>query len=57
MGNRLKFGIPKGSLEESTVELLRKAGWRVTTSSRSYFPSVDDPEMRCSLIRPQEMGR
>ena len=57
IGNRLKFGIPKGSLEEPTVELLRKAGWRLTTSSRSYFPSVDDPEMRCSLIRPQEMGR
>ena len=56
-GNLLKFGIPKGSLEEATVELFRKAGWRITTASRSYFPSVDDDEMKCSLIRPQEMGR
>ncbi len=57
MDNLLKFGIPKGSLEEATVELFRKAGWRITTASRSYFPSVDDDEMKCSLIRPQEMGR
>jgi ATP phosphoribosyltransferase len=57
MNNLLKFGIPKGSLEEATVELFRKAGWRITTASRSYFPSVDDDEMKCSLIRPQEMGR
>lgn len=57
MDNLLKFGIPKGSLEEATVELFRKAGWRITTASRSYFPSVDDEEMKCSLIRPQEMGR
>ncbi len=57
MGNLLKFGIPKGSLEEATVDLFRKAGWRITTASRSYFPSVDDDEMKCSLIRPQEMGR
>ena len=57
MSNVLKFGIPKGSLEEATVELFRKAGWKITTASRSYFPSVDDDEMKCSLIRPQEMGR
>lgn len=55
--NELKLGIPKGSLESATVELFRKSGWRITTSSRSYFPSVDDPELRCSLARAQEMSR
>ena len=53
----LKFGIPKGSLETSTVELFRRAGWRVRTSSRNYFPSVDDAELRLSLARAQEMSR
>ena len=53
----LKFGIPKGSLEAATVELFRRAGWRVRTSSRNYFPSVDDPELRLSLARAQEMSR
>ena len=51
MSSLLKFGIPKGSLEEATVDLFGKAGWRITTASRSYFPSVDDEEMKCSLIR------
>ena len=53
----LKFGIPKGSLEAATVELFRRAGWRVHTSTRNYFPSVDDPELRLSLARAQEMSR
>jgi ATP phosphoribosyltransferase len=53
----LKLGIPKGSLEQSTIELFGRAGWRITTSGRSYFPSIDDPEIRCSLMRPQEMSR
>lgn len=53
----LKFGIPKGSLEEATVELFRRAGWRIRSSSRNYFPSVDDAELRLSLARAQEMGR
>jgi len=53
----LKFGIPKGSLEAATVELFRRAGWRVRTSSRNYFPSVDDPDLRLSLARAQEMSR
>jgi ATP phosphoribosyltransferase len=57
MGNVLKFGIPKGSLEEASIDLFRKAGWQITSASRSYFPSVDDEEMKCSLIRPQEMGK
>jgi ATP phosphoribosyltransferase len=53
----LRFGIPKGSLEEATVDLFKKAGWKVGISSRSYFPTIDDQEMKCHLIRPQEMGR
>jgi ATP phosphoribosyltransferase len=57
MANQLKLGIPKGSLEEATVDLFKQAGWTVKTSSRSYFPGIDDEEMKCSLIRPQEMGR
>jgi ATP phosphoribosyltransferase len=57
MSNLLKFGIPKGSLEDATVELFKSAGWRITLSSRSYFPGVDDEEMNCKLIRPQEMGK
>lgn len=57
MSNILKFGIPKGSLEDATVDLFKQAGWSVGISSRSYFPTIDDEEMKCSLIRPQEMGR
>jgi ATP phosphoribosyltransferase len=55
--NVLKIGIPKGSLENSTVELFKKAGWRITYDSRSYFPDIDDPEISCSLVRAQEMSR
>lgn len=57
MSDLLKFGIPKGSLESATVELFRKAGWNITLSSRSYFPSIDDEEMKCNLIRTQEMSK
>src|SRR5437588_9965556 len=53
----LKLGIPKGSLENATVDLFRRAGFVITTSSRSYFPSIDDPEIECMLIRAQEMAR
>ncbi|MEW6489792.1 MAG: ATP phosphoribosyltransferase [Thermodesulfobacteriota bacterium] len=53
----LKLGIPKGSLEEATVELFRRAGWKIRANSRNYFPSVDDPELRLSLVRAQEMSR
>ncbi|MFN8601311.1 MAG: ATP phosphoribosyltransferase [Candidatus Binatia bacterium] len=52
----LKLGIPKGSLENQTIELFAKAGWRIATSGRSYFPSIDDPDIRCSFMRPQEMS-
>ena len=54
---KLKLGIPKGSLENATIDLFRRAGFNIVTSSRSYFPSVDDPEIECMLIRAQEMAR
>ncbi len=54
---KLKLGIPKGSLEAATVDLFRRAGFNITTSSRSYFPAIDDPEIECMLIRAQEMAR
>ena len=53
----LKLGIPKGSLENATVDLFRRAGFNIQVSSRSYFPAVDDPEIECMLIRAQEMAR
>jgi len=53
----LKLGIPKGSLENATIDLFRRAGYNITTSSRSYFPAIDDPEIECMLIRAQEMAR
>jgi ATP phosphoribosyltransferase len=53
----LKLGIPKGSLQDATVDLLARAGWKVTLSSRSYVPSIDDPEISCLLVRAQEMAR
>jgi ATP phosphoribosyltransferase len=55
--NKLKLGIPKGSLEASTIELFKKAGWRITYDSRSYFPDIDDDELSCTLMRAQEMSR
>lgn len=53
----LKLGIPKGSLQDATVDLLALAGWKVTLSSRSYVPAIDDDEMECLLVRAQEMAR
>jgi len=55
--NMLKLGIPKGSLESATIDLFKKSGWKITVSSRSYFPVVDDDEIRCTLVRAQEMSR
>ncbi len=55
--NILKVGIPKGSLENATIELFKKSGWKISVSSRSYFPIVDDDEIRCTLVRAQEMSR
>jgi len=53
----LKLGIPKGSLQDATIELLGRAGWKVTIGTRSYVPSIDDPEITCLLVRAQEMAR
>ena len=55
--NKLKIGIPKGSLQESTLQLMSKAGFNFSVSSRSYFPSVDDEELEAMLIRAQEIAR
>jgi ATP phosphoribosyltransferase len=55
--SKLKLGIPKGSLEHATIDLFRRAGFNITTSTRSYFPAIDDPEIECMLIRAQEMAR
>jgi ATP phosphoribosyltransferase len=54
---KLKLGIPKGSLEHATIDLFKRAGFNISTSSRSYFPAIDDPEIECMLIRAQEMAR
>jgi ATP phosphoribosyltransferase len=54
---KLKLWIPKGSLQDSTVQLFARAGFNIFVSSRSYFPSIDDPEIECMLIRAQEMAR
>ncbi len=55
--NKLKLGIPKGSLEAKTVDLFKRAGWNITYDSRSYFPDIDDDELSCTLVRAQEMSR
>jgi ATP phosphoribosyltransferase len=55
--NQLKLGIPKGSLEKATIELFSKSGWRIEVHHRSYFPSIDDPDIACSICRAQEMSR
>src|SRR6202161_4015516 len=57
MSQKVKLGIPKGSLENATIDLFRRAGFNITTSARSYFPSIDDEDIDCLLIRAQEMAR
>jgi ATP phosphoribosyltransferase len=54
---KLKLGIPKGSLQDATIQLFARAGFTIYVSSRSYFPTIDDPEIECMLIRAQEMAR
>ena len=54
---KLRLGIPKGSLQDATIQLFQRAGYQVRVDSRSYFPSIDDPEIECMLIRAQEMAR
>ena len=53
----LNLGIPKGSLEDATIKLFRRAGWKISGSSRSYIPTIDDDDISCKLARPQEMSR
>jgi ATP phosphoribosyltransferase len=55
--NKLKLGIPKGSLEKSTIALFEKSGWRISVNSRSYFPDINDKTIECSILRAQEMSR
>ena len=55
--NTLKLGIPKGSLQDATIQLFARAGFNIYASARSYFPAIDDPEIDCMLIRAQEMAR
>jgi ATP phosphoribosyltransferase len=55
--NKLKLGIPKGSLEKSTIALFEKSGWKISVNSRSYFPDINDKNIECSILRAQEMSR
>ena len=55
--NKLRLGIPKGSLQDATIDLFAKAGWKIYANGRSYFPQIDDQEIECMLIRAQEMAR
>ncbi len=57
MGNKLMLGLPKGSLETSTTAMFAKAGYKIEINSRSYYPTIDDPEIECMLIRAQEMSK
>jgi ATP phosphoribosyltransferase len=55
--DKLRLGIPKGSLEKATIDLFRRAGWQIKGNGRSYFPDIDDPEIACTMCRAQEMSR
>src|SRR5687767_15261522 len=55
--NTIKLGLPKGSLQDATIQLFARAGFNIYASTRSYFPSIDDPDIECMLIRAQEMAR
>ncbi len=55
--NKLKFGIPKGSLQNATIGLFEKSGWKINVNGRSYFPDINDPEIECAICRAQEMSR
>jgi ATP phosphoribosyltransferase len=55
--DKLRLGIPKGSLEKATIELFRRSGWHIKVNGRSYFPDIDDPHISCSMCRAQEMSR
>ena len=55
--DKLRLGLPKGSLEKATLELFRRSGWHIQVNGRNYFPDIDDPEITCSMCRAQEMSR
>ena len=57
MAKKIKLGLPKGSLQDATIQLFARAGFNIYASERSYFPAIDDPEIECMLIRAQEMAR
>lgn len=57
MDNKIRLGIPKGSLQDATIQLFARAGFNIYASTRSYYPAIDDPEIECMLIRAQEMAR
>src|ERR1700683_3138988 len=57
VANKLRLGIPKGSLQDATIALFKRAGWHIYANGRSYFPAIDDSEIECMLIRAQEMAR
>ncbi len=56
MSNKLRFGLPKGSLQKSTIELFKRSGWKINVNGRSYFPEINDDTMECALCRAQEMS-
>jgi len=57
MKEKLKLGIPKGSLQNATIELFRRSGWKINVDGRSYFPEINDEDMECAICRAQEMSR
>ncbi|MBU0513548.1 MAG: ATP phosphoribosyltransferase [Proteobacteria bacterium] len=57
MSKLLKLGVPKGSLQDATIRLLAKSGWKIDVNGRSYFPEIDDDQIECSICRAQEMSR
>jgi len=57
MSDKLRLGIPKGSLQDATIALFKRAGWNIYADGRSYFPNIDDADIECMLIRAQEMAR
>ena len=57
MNTRLKFGIPKGSLQNATIALFKRSGWHINVNGRSYFPEIDDDSLECAICRAQEMSR
>lgn len=57
MTEKLKLGIPKGSLQNATIELFKRSGWKINVNGRSYFPEINDPRIECAICRAQEMSR